>query len=97
MPFKKRNMEYYFEAVEALSGEHFTQENGAQYLALCPLCAARFQEFVKHDEAAMVTLKNALMNSENDEISIQLGDINKSIRFVERHIQDMKTIMNNQK
>ena len=97
MPFKKRNMEYYFEAVEALSGEHFTQENGAQYLALCPLCAARFQEFVMHDEAAMVTLKNALMNSENDEISIQLGDINKSIRFVERHIQDMKTIMNNQK
>lgn len=97
MPFKKRDMEYYFEAVEALSSDHFTQENSAQFLALCPICAARYQEFVKRDEAVMVTLKSALINSENDEISIQLGDVSKTVRFVEPHIQDMKTIIRNQK
>ncbi|MBU1207326.1 MAG: hypothetical protein KKH04_10435 [Proteobacteria bacterium] len=33
--------------VEALSRDHFTKEHEAQFLALCPLCAAMFKEFVK--------------------------------------------------
>jgi len=40
MPFRKRDGEYYFEAVEALSRDHFAKEHEAQFLALCPLCAA---------------------------------------------------------
>ncbi|MEK6776019.1 MAG: hypothetical protein AABY87_03930 [bacterium] len=93
MPFKKRDGEYYFEAVEALSRDHFPVEHEAQFLALCPLCAAMYKEFVKNDEGAMEIFKNTLMNSETPEVSLQLGDLNKSIRFVESHFSDIRTIL----
>ena len=86
-------MEYDFEAVEALSRYQFAKEHEAQFLSLCPLCAAMYNEFVKHDEGAMKSLKNALMNSENAEVPLHLGDLNTSVRFVESHRQDIKTII----
>ena len=90
---KTRNGKYYFEAVEALSGEHFAREHEAQFLALCPLCAAMYNEFVKHDEGAMESLKNTLMNSEDVEVPVQLGELDTSIRFVESHWSDIRTII----
>lgn len=94
MPFKKRDGEYYFEAVEALSKDYFSREHEAQFLALCPLCAAMYNEFVKLDENAMESFKNELMNSETPEVSLQLGDLSpKSVRFVESHFRDIRTIL----
>ncbi len=93
MPFNKRDGEYYFEAVEAFSGDHFEKEHEAQFLALCPLCAAMYKEFVKQDKNAMKVFKNALMNSENPEVSLQLGVLSTSIRFVEKHWHDFKFIL----
>ncbi len=93
MPFKKRDGEYYFEAVEALSRDYFAKEHGAQFLALCPLCAAMYKEFIKQDEEAMESFKNALVTSEAPEIPIQLGELNKSVRFVESHFLDIRTII----
>lgn len=95
MPFRRRDGEHYFESVEALSRDHFTMEHEAQFLALCPLCAARYNEFVKQDEEeeAMVNMKNALMNSEGCEVPLRLGELNTSIRFVEIHYHDIKTII----
>ena len=96
MPFKKRNTdEYYFEAVEALSKKYFNKEHEAQFLALCPECAARYKEFVKNDENVMQEVKNKLANSEDLEIPLQLGNLETNIRFVETHRQDMKTILQN--
>jgi len=92
MPFRKRDGEYYFEAVEALSSDYFLKENEAQFLALCPLCAAMYNEFVKHDEGAMESLKNALINSEDAEVPLQLGELDTSVRFVETHYHDIRTI-----
>jgi hypothetical protein len=93
MPFRKRDGEYYFEAVEALSRDHFTMENEAQFLALCPLCAAMYKEFVKQDEGAMVDLKNALMHTDDFEVPLYLGELDTSIQFVETHYHDIKTIL----
>jgi hypothetical protein len=93
MPFRKRDGEYYFEAVEALSKDHFTREHEAQFLALCPLCAAMYREFVKKDESAMETLKAALVDSQEPDIPLRLGELNTSIRFVESHWRDMRTIL----
>lgn len=93
MPFKKRDGEYYFEAVEALSNDYFSKEHEAQYLALCPLCAARYKEFVKHDDNAMKALSHALKDSEKPEVSQLLGEFKTSIQFVESHWQDIKTIL----
>ena len=79
--------------MEALSRDYFAKEHEAQFLALCPLCAAMYNEFVKHDERAMESLKNALINSEDAEIPLQLGELNTSVRFVETHFLDIRTII----
>ncbi len=93
MPFRKRDGEYYFEAVEALSREYFPKEREAQFLALCPLCAAMYEEFVKRDEGAMKALYDALKSSDKPEVPLALGKWETSLRFVETHWQDMKTIL----
>ncbi len=93
MPFRKRDDEYYFEAVEALSRKHFTKEHEAQFLALCPLCAAMYKEFIKRDEDAMDVLKRKLINADGLEVSITLGKIEKKVEFVQTHYFDLKTIL----
>jgi len=93
MPFRKKNGEYYFEAVEAFSKDHFTKEHEAQFLALCPVCAAKYNEFVKKDEQMMADFKDVLVHSENPEISLPLGKDETSVRFVESHHLDIKTII----
>lgn len=94
MPFKKRNSkEAYFEAVEALSRDHFPKEHEAQFLALCPLCAAMYKEFIKKDAAAMIELKNALLNTDGLEVPVRLDEIDTTIQFVETHCHDIKAIL----
>ncbi len=93
MPFKKRDGEYYFEAVEALSKDYLPKEHEAQFLALCPVCAARYKEFVKNGESTMEKLHRALKNSDDLEVALRLGEWETSLRFVEIHRQDMKTIL----
>ena len=94
MPFKKRDGEYYFEAVEALPKDHFPKELEEQFLALCPLCAAKYKELVKKDEKTISKLKDDLMNKNNCEIPVRLEDHqDKNIRFVEDHYHRIKTII----
>ena len=95
MPFKKRDGEYYFEAVEALSKDYFPKEYEAQSIALCPLCAAMYKEFVIRDKNAMKELHRVLKDSDDLEVPLQLGELATSIRFVQTHRQDMKTILQN--
>lgn len=45
-----------------LSRDYFAREHEAQFPALCPLCAAKYKEFVKQDEDDMETFKNERMN-----------------------------------
>lgn len=93
MPFKKRNSRYYFEAVEALTRDYFSKEHEAQFIALCPTCAARFKEFVMEDDSAMQLLFDVMKGSIEPEVSIKLGEWDTSIRFVETHWQDLKGIL----
>ena len=93
MPFKKRDGEYYFEAVEALSKSYFPKEQEAQFLALCPLCAAMYKELIKRDEPAMQELFRAMRESTAPVIPIRLGECDTSIQFVETHWQEIKTIL----
>ncbi len=93
MPFKKENGQYYFEAVELLND--FDREMEEVHIALCPLCAAMYNEFVKHgkDNKIMESLKKKLMKSKDAEIPLQLGELNTSVRFVKSHFLDVKTII----
>lgn len=93
MPFKKRDGEYYFEAVEALSADHLLKEHEGKHLALCPLCAAMYKEFVKRDEGQEAGLHSALLNEDGLEVPVRLGERETSIQFVETHRLDVKTIL----
>lgn len=93
MPFKKLDGEYYFEAVEAFTNDIFRQEHEAQFLALCPLCAAMYKELVKMDKATMADLEKALLNTESLEVPLRLGDRETTIQFVETHLCDLQTIL----
>ena len=93
MPFRKRNNKHYFEKKEVLSRKYLPKEHDAQYLALCPLCAAKYEEFVKTEDVVMAKLKETILSSEDCKIPISLGDEKTNIRFVETHYHDLKMII----
>lgn len=93
MPFRKRDGAYYFEKKEVLSKKYLPKEHEAQYLALCPLCAARYEEFVKTDDEVMADLREEIVSAMDCKIPISLGDEQTSIRFVEAHLHDLKVII----
>jgi hypothetical protein len=63
------------------------------HVALCPVCAAMYKEFVKNDESVMEELNHVLKNSEEPEVSLSLGELETSIQFVESHRHDIQTIL----
>jgi hypothetical protein len=93
MPFRKRDGTHYFEKKEVLSKKYLPKEHEAQYLALCPLCAAMYEEFLKSVDDAMADLKAKLVSTGDCEVPITLGDQETSIRFVETHLHDLKVII----
>lgn len=93
MPFKRRNGEYYFETVEIFKKEVFNKEHPSQYIALCPVCAAKYKEFVKNDEDAIELLKMDILTTDSQEVQIYLGDEETTLRFVEKHLFDLQKIL----
>ena len=91
MPFKKRDGQYYFEAVEISADIPIEYEE--QFIALCPLCAAMYKEFIKRDDNAMKKFKEVLTDCDDLDIPISLGDLKTSVRFVAIHFNDLKTIL----
>ena len=91
MPFRKRNGEYYFESIELF--DDLVREHEAAHLALCPLCAAKFKEFIKRDkkqqEDLRTDLRRQITNEEQLRFTISLGTETGSIRFVEKHFLDI--------
>jgi hypothetical protein len=96
MPFKGRDREYYFEAVSAFNTKQkkrIEKECEQNNLALCPLCAAKFKEFISRDDEEMDIFISAFCENESCEIPIRLGDEEKSVRFTDVHMSDLKTVL----
>lgn len=94
MPFKKYNSDDdYFEAVEALNKKHFPKEHEAQYLALCPECAAKYKEYVKRRKKARKALYRVLKGSDDPEVLLEMNGFTIRIKFTEKHWQDLKTVL----
>ena len=91
MPFRRRDGEYYFESVQLfddLSGEHV-----ATHLALCPLCGAKYKEFVKRDPKYTSTIRKSISSSEHLIVDVDLGREAGSIQFVEKHLLDVQGVL----
>ena len=98
MPFKLKDGSYHFEAVQV--SDNFPKDFHELRLALCPLCAAKYRYLVKTDHTIMDNFLDNIKEAEdNFEIPIELGELgvngSHSIRFVESHLRDLKTILEN--
>ncbi|QGQ21945.1 hypothetical protein F1728_04230 [Gimesia benthica] len=96
MPFRLLNGKYYFEAVQV--NDNYPEEVYQLNLALCPVCAAKYKYILKKDDAALEKFVSSLDGIESPsfifDFSIENG-VNHSIRFVELHLEDVRTILNN--
>ena len=94
MPFKlPQTGEYYFEAVQI--ADHFSIEEHCLYLALCPLCAAKYKIFVKGNEDKPNEFIRAIKEAGKLVVSVGINDHVCTVRFVERHLLDVKTALKN--
>ena len=94
MPFRvPSTSEYYFEAVQV--ADNFAKEEHCLYLALCPLCAAKYTVLVKKDEGRLSDFISAIERANADEraVSVSLDEVIDSVRFVESHLLDLKTAL----
>lgn len=95
MPFKVPTTgEYYFEAVQV--ADNFAREDHCLYLALCPLCAARYSVLVKKDDERLSQFIWDIERADGGNliVPLQLDGSATSVRFVESHILDLKTALN---
>ena len=102
MPFKTRKGEYYFEDVESF--DDFDREIEELHLALCPVCAAKYKEFIKPKDKnerselkrdKMQKFKSALLESDSRMIPIEL-DKSETVYFTEKHLLAIKTLIEEQ-
>jgi len=91
MPFRSRDGEYYFEAVQLF--DDLAKEHASAYLALCPLCAAKFKELVKRDEKRCRGLRDQISSAEELHFALVFGKELGSIRFVEKHLLDIQGLL----
>ena len=92
MPFKlPRTGEYYFEAVQI--ADSFPIEDHCLYLALCPLCAAKYKVLVKQDEDYLKEFIWAIEVAEEQIVSVGMDGSSCTVRFVESHLLDVKTAL----
>lgn len=97
MPFDKRDGQPYFESVEIFTKELINKEFEAAHIALCPVCSAKYLEYIKQDETAMEFLQHSILQAKQgvQTIPIKLDQKTKgaSIRFVESHLFDLKQFL----
>jgi len=91
MPFKKRDGEYYMEAVEVAG--YLRKEMEELYLALCPNCSAKYKYFIKKDDKLQKKIVAELLQTDAISISLPLGEETATLKFVETHLTDLKTIL----
>lgn len=91
MPFKLNDDSYYFEAVPCVKG--IDRELPQNYVALCPVCAAKF---LYANGTPPVELKQAILatNSSNSlEVAVILARESCHIHFTKIHLQDLQTAL----
>lgn len=88
MPFKLDNGEYYFVAQPCVLGVQVELRDN--YIALCPVCAAKFQNA---NGTKPQDLKQAILSATGLEISVTLARENCEIHFTAVHLQDLQTAL----
>ena len=91
MPFRiPTTSEFYFEAVQV--ADNFSKEDHCLYLALCPLCAAKYGVLVKKDDDHLSDFISAIEHAQTSDLTVPLkmDGTTATVRFVESHLLDLK-------
>jgi hypothetical protein len=93
MPFRLRGgQEYYFEAVQV--ADDLGKEDHALYLALCPLCSAKYKVLLKKDSSeSLVQFLDEVRAAQTPQAEADLGVERVIIRFVQTHLLDLQTVL----
>lgn len=94
MPFRiPTTGEYYFKAVQV--ADNFSKEDHCLYLALCPLCAAKYIVLVKNDNDRLSDFIWAVEQAAAGDlvVPIQMDGVTSHIRFVEAHLRDIRAVL----
>ena len=88
MPFRLKDGNHYFEAVEYCSASD--REIPENRLALCPTCAAKWIH--ARDESPQ-ELATAIQCAHSPELEVTLAGCRTTLRFVETHFGDLKVVL----
>jgi len=97
LPFKKRNKEYYFESTQIF--KQMPKEDKRQFLALCPNCAAEYEEWVRKDDKMVKLIHNmiaerAYVKGEDPVIlNFSIDGVPHSLYFRGTHYLDLRTVV----
>ncbi len=92
MPFKLPNGESYFEIVQYVKG--LPNESQRHYLALCPLCAAKYLYANGNDaESLQHAAVHADLQTDSLTIPVELAGDHCTIRFRQKHLGDLKNTL----
>lgn len=94
MPFKLQSGEHYFETIQCIRGldKHYFENR----LALCPVCAAKYQHARETDDAEMrqrIVGSGTSDSAPSVEVPVQLAGKEYRLRFVGTHWFDLKTVL----
>ena len=93
MPFKKKNGSWYFEDVEMFKNSIVEKADESTHLSLCPICSAKYKEYVKNNESQQMEMLNEILYKKNkEELKLKINmDSEYSIVFKHKHYFDLKT------
>lgn len=91
MPFKTKKGFWYFEDVEIFKNTIVDKADEATHISLCPICSAKYKEYIKNNEMQQVEMVNQILSKNNkEEIKISM-DVQSTLTFTHKHFFDLKT------
>jgi len=95
MPFRKRNGKPYFEAV-ALLVNGLNKEHRAIHGAFCPVCAAKWKEFVINDPSQENRIRDAILSESEKRFSVKIDHEEMTLCFTETHLIDLCAVLHSE-
>lgn len=94
LPFKKQNGQEYFEKIQLFPKSLIKKELKVNYIACCPVCAAKMKVYYSHNVEAQKTLFKQISYSQESIVTfpVQL-DKDSDITFAKRHIVALRKMI----
>lgn len=98
MPFKDKSDNDYFVARQLFSSKIFEKEMDENYIALCPVCDAKFKVYMAQDEEKQKELKQVVIEAKAEQMEYDiLLDEDYTIHFNKQHIISLYSCLSGEK